>query len=90
MPAVLQVVIVRSARDRPSSFKAGFGVPFRICRSREPSPAARITASGGVFDPVSGVGVGERFNDLSRQFYGRSGNDGRSLAEVGKRLVRVA
>ncbi len=65
MPAALQVVIVRSAKDRPSSFKAGFGVPFRICRKREPSPAARITASGGVFDPVSGVGVGERFNDLS-------------------------
>ncbi len=82
MPAALKVVIIRSARDRPSSFKEGFGTPLQIRARREPSPAARITVIGGVFDSGSDVEGGECFNDLLGQFFGGGGDNGRPLAEV--------
>ncbi len=65
MPAVLKVVIVLSARDKPSSFKAGLGMPLRIFSRREPEPAARMTAIGSVLACVSSVDGIECFNDLS-------------------------
>ncbi len=67
MPASSNVQTTLSARVSPSTLINGFGVS--VCgRSRDPSPAARISAISDVALFKSGLFIAQNFHDFIAQF----------------------
>ncbi len=70
MPASSNVQTTRSAKVNPSTLVRGFGVS--VCdRSRDPSPAARISAISDVALFRSGLVIAQNFHDFIAQFPAR-------------------